>query len=88
MSLFLDRLNLPVRNSDAAEKPDAMRSMQSNKCPGPVSLLNSLEKCQDKLFPVLLTVYKESLHHSTLRVHFSKSIQRHHCDKATLHRAT
>lgn len=43
MSLFLDRLNLPVRNSDAAEKPDAMRNMQSNKRPGPVSLLNSLK---------------------------------------------
>lgn len=30
------------------------------------SLLNSLKEIQDKLSPLLLVVYKESLHHGTL----------------------
>lgn len=55
----------------------AMRSMQSNKSPGPVSLLNSLKKFQDKLFPVLLAVYKESIPVSLITA-----------TKATLHPAT
>lgn len=44
------------------------------------SLLNSLKEIQDKLSPLLLVVYKESLHHGTLP-YSNASLSRSHLKK-------
>ncbi len=71
MNTFLDGLNFPVIDSDAANGLDAplaveeiilaLKSMQNNKAPGPDGFpVEFFKKFHDKLAPLLLSVYKES----------------------------
>uniref|UniRef100_A0A3Q3ENM7 Reverse transcriptase domain-containing protein n=1 Tax=Kryptolebias marmoratus TaxID=37003 RepID=A0A3Q3ENM7_KRYMA len=77
MNQFLDGLKFPVITPDVAEELDApltreeivaaMKSMQSNKAPGPDGFpVEFYKKFQDKLSPLLHALYNESLHQGSL----------------------